>query len=248
MKKFFIFNGIDSRDLQLHIAEYPPVFRPQERTNAITIPGRSGTIHELEGESVYNSYYNPFVVTALNPQLIDKVINAYRGTGELIFGNDLDHAYDVDFSESIQFTRIFKEWKQATFNPEFQPFKKGRVKTINFTNMQSETEFEFEVDTEIQTPPIITIQRMPIAESDFSFEVYLYINKTGLSITLPFLNRHTAVIDMERAIVYEVVNDRVLKATYNPLKEFPIYLKKGMNKISGKYITNATLNYRGQYL
>ena len=55
MKKYFIFNGKDSRDFEVYIEEYPPIVRPKERIETITVPGRSGTLHMREAEGVYES-------------------------------------------------------------------------------------------------------------------------------------------------------------------------------------------------
>ena len=90
MKKYFIFNGKDSRDFEVYIEEYPPIVRPKERIETITVPGRSGTLHMREAEGVYESYTKSFEIIAVNPARIDEIKEWLKGAGELIIGNELD--------------------------------------------------------------------------------------------------------------------------------------------------------------
>lgn len=142
-RNYFIFNGQDSRDFEIHIAEYPPIVKPQRRVQTLTVPGRSGTLHIKEGKygvDVYESYYKRFVITALNPSRIPEIIEWLDGAGVLTFGNELDWEYDAYVTGSIEFQRSFRGWHTADLSFEVQPYKKSKtIKTVEF-NSATETQ------------------------------------------------------------------------------------------------------------
>ncbi len=141
MSNYFIFNGKDSRDFEIQLAEYPPIVSPVERIETITVPGRSGTLHMREGEGVYDSYTKNFEIVALNPERIPEIKKWLRGRGELIVGNELDYIYDGYINAETEFTRFFRGWRKATIPIEVQPFKFSRKKKQIYFD-KTETEFE----------------------------------------------------------------------------------------------------------
>lgn len=143
MKKYFIFNGKDSRDFEVYIAEYPPIVRPKERIETITVPGRSGTLHMREAEGVYESYTKSFEIIAVNPARIDEIKEWLKGAGELIIGNELDYIYSAYINAEIEFARFFRGWHKAVIPIEVQPYKASKNKTkVEFT--KDLTEFNVE--------------------------------------------------------------------------------------------------------
>ncbi len=126
MKNFFIFNGKDSRDFDIQLGEYPPIVKPRERIEPVTVPGRSGTLHLKEGEYIYDSYVKPFNIVALDESRIDEIKDWLQGSGELIIGNELDWIYDAYIFEQLEFTRFFRGWHRASLNIEVQSFKKSK--------------------------------------------------------------------------------------------------------------------------
>ena len=134
MKKYFIFNGKDSRDFEVYIEKYPPIVRPKERIETITVPGRSGTLHMREAEGVYESYTKNFEIIAVNPARIDEIKEWLKGAGELIVGNELDYIYSAFINAEIEFTRFFRGWHKAVIPIEVQPYKASKKKTkVAFT-------------------------------------------------------------------------------------------------------------------
>lgn len=143
MKKYFIFNGRDSRDFEIYLEEYPPIVTPKERIKTITVPGRSGTLHMREAEGVYESYTKPFEIIAVNPERIDEIKEWLKGAGELIVGNELDYIYSAFINAEIEFNRFFRGWHKAVIPIEVQPYKASKNKTkVAFT--KELTEFNVE--------------------------------------------------------------------------------------------------------
>ena len=50
---WFKWNEVKSTDYGIYIAEQPNIIKPAERVSYITIPGRSGSLTQLQGEDVY---------------------------------------------------------------------------------------------------------------------------------------------------------------------------------------------------
>ena len=49
MSYYVIFNGVDSRDLNLHIEMLPPKVSPQQRYTTTAVSGRHGVLTETDG-------------------------------------------------------------------------------------------------------------------------------------------------------------------------------------------------------
>lgn len=179
MKKYFIFNGKDSRDFEVYIEEYPPIVRPKERIETITVPGRSGTLHMREAEGVYESYTKSFEIIAVNPARIDEIKEWLKGAGELIIGNELDYIYSAFINAEIEFTRFFRGWHKAVVPIEVQPYKASKNKTkVAFT--KDLTEFNVESTNAEELAFNVVISR-PEANSLRKSKLHVMIN--GVEVT-----------------------------------------------------------------
>lgn len=179
MKKYFIFNGKDSRDFEVYIEEYPPIVRPKERIETITVPGRSGTLHMREAEGVYESYTKSFEIIAVNPARIDEIKEWLKGAGELIIGNELDYIYSAFINAEIEFTRFFRGWHKAVIPIEVQPYKASKNKTkVVFT--KDLTEFNVESTNAEELAFNVVISR-PEANSLRKSRLHVMIN--GVEVT-----------------------------------------------------------------
>ena len=45
MGAYFIYNGINSKDMGVILKELPPIIKPKRRMEIIQVPGRNGTLH-----------------------------------------------------------------------------------------------------------------------------------------------------------------------------------------------------------
>ncbi|MBQ6646991.1 MAG: hypothetical protein IJM56_09975, partial [Clostridia bacterium] len=59
MKDYIGFKGVNSKDVGLIVTEMPEITLPEERVTFTTIPGRSGTLTQREGEDVFNDVTLP---------------------------------------------------------------------------------------------------------------------------------------------------------------------------------------------
>ena len=52
MQDYFLWNGVDCRTYGIHVTEQPPITIPLERSTQTNVPGRPGSLMQLEGEDV----------------------------------------------------------------------------------------------------------------------------------------------------------------------------------------------------
>ena len=50
MNDYFIWNGVDCRTKGIHVSELPPITIPLERSKQTNVPGRPGSLTQLEGD------------------------------------------------------------------------------------------------------------------------------------------------------------------------------------------------------
>ena len=122
---WFIWKNKNSlSDFGIWISKLPNRTRPEERHEEIEIPGRAGTLVLLEGEDVYPSYQNEFVVTVRNNLNIDGIIDWLTGSGDMVFSVDPDFAHEVQIVGKVSFERVGNCLMQATIPILCKPFKK----------------------------------------------------------------------------------------------------------------------------
>ena len=54
MQDYFIWNSTDCRRYSIHVTEQPPITIPAERRTQTNVPGRPGSLTQLEGDDVYD--------------------------------------------------------------------------------------------------------------------------------------------------------------------------------------------------
>lgn len=77
MSYYVIFNGVDSRDLNLHIEMLPPKVSPQQRYTTTAVSGRHGVLTETDG--TFEPYTQSVEITALDLSKLDKFVPFLRG-------------------------------------------------------------------------------------------------------------------------------------------------------------------------
>ncbi len=244
MINYFIFNGKDSRDFDIQLAEYPPMVKPRERIETITVPGRSGTLHIKEDENIFESYIKPFNIVALDPTRIDEIKEWLHGSGELIIGNEIDWIYDGYITEAIEFTRFYRGWHSATLNIEVQPFKKSR--RIHTQALQSgNVDNYIQCDSKYPTPFVINMMDHPSATAlfrinDLSIKTVFGVGETNTG--------WSQVISEKGIAMFQESDDpqspvRTVPLVYSDQKA--MVLEHGINKIKIlKQCSTPTISYR----
>lgn len=151
---YFIWNGTNSTTKKVGVKVLPPRFKPAERVELITVPGRNGYITQSEG--VYESMTITVECWLKQDADIYDVINWLKGSGALIFSDDTNKMYEATIVNAIPFERVLKQWREFVIQFELQPFCKGI--TLQSTTITSPTLTGSKtVGGNINTEPIITL-------------------------------------------------------------------------------------------
>ena len=120
---YFVYNGVDSRLMGVHVIKYPPIMRPAERVQYVTVPGRAGDLTRKEGEAVYDAYNRGMEVSNMRGFDLHAVRRWLRGRGQMIIGNEPDFAYTVDLGAQCQMDKVIRGVWGGTLQMHTQPFK-----------------------------------------------------------------------------------------------------------------------------
>ena len=89
-KSYFIWNGMDCRNMGVTLAGPVAIVRPEERVKHVEIPGRSGDLTQVEGENVYNSYIQTATIQVRGGYRVRDVYRWLRGSGYVTFSGEPD--------------------------------------------------------------------------------------------------------------------------------------------------------------
>ena len=81
----FTWNGVNCRDKGIRLQSMPPVIKPEERVEHVTIPGRAGEMALTEGADIYNSYIQTIPMAVKTEAAVHEVENWLRGDGWVTF-------------------------------------------------------------------------------------------------------------------------------------------------------------------
>lgn len=87
-QSFFIWNDIDCRSMGIVLRGPAAIIRPEERVQHVEIPGVSGDLTQLEGESIYNSYIQTVSFSARYGQRMREIFRWLRGSGWVTFSGE----------------------------------------------------------------------------------------------------------------------------------------------------------------
>lgn len=121
MNDWFIWKGVKSTDVGLHVSTYPPITIPQERINFIDdVYGRSGSIPMPEGDDVYNEISLPFSCFIESEQNINSVITYLKGHGTLQYPTRSGGYYNAYIDNQIPFEKILRDNPYRMFSINFR--------------------------------------------------------------------------------------------------------------------------------
>lgn len=131
MNPWFIWNDRISSEFGLWISKLPPITRPEERVQHITIPGRAGDLTLTQGDDVYNPYTKKITVTCVNEAITEDLLDWLRGDGDLIISTEDQFVYHARIVPEVSFTRLGNCLSQAVISFYCQPFKYQRYPANN---------------------------------------------------------------------------------------------------------------------
>ena len=190
MQPWFVWNGVDSRDMGVWVSELPAPTRAAERVTEVTVPGRAGTLLLTQGENVHEGYLKECIITAKAEADFAALLTWLSGSGEAIFSNEPDRVYFASIAAEVRFSRNGNSLKTATI-PFFVHPHKGQY--------PPEVAFAATSGADIWNPG--TVAALPLITVTGSGAVAFTLNgEAAMSLTLD-TNGETVSIDSDAEII-----------------------------------------------
>lgn len=219
---YFIWKGIDSRDMGVQVEEYPPIVRAAPRVKQITVPGRAGTLTVGEGEYVYDAYTRKMKIAFRRSENIDQLLAWLTGTDILVCGNEPDRAYKTTMQQAFSADRLNRQIQHGELQLYTQPFKTTYPETV-ITLSASGT---LTNPGTVPAQPVIT----------FSGSGTRSITIGGVTVTIS--TAATAIIDCEAEMITDTDGNSLRASSSISGGEFPVLgLGDTTITLSGDYTT-----------
>ena len=108
MMDWFEWNGVRCTQYGIHVLEQPPVTIPSERVTFTDVPGRSGSLTQLEGDDVYDDMVLTATCLIDDPSRIPEIAAWLRGSGTVTFANRQAGFYHARVVNQIPFEKILR--------------------------------------------------------------------------------------------------------------------------------------------
>ena len=106
MQDYFLWNGVDCRTYGIHVTEQPPITIPLERSTQTNVPGRPGSLTQLEGEDVYDDMILTATCFISDPAQIPAIAAWLKGSGTVAFANRTGGYYKARIANQIPFEKV----------------------------------------------------------------------------------------------------------------------------------------------
>ena len=120
MTDYFIWNGVDCRTKGIHVSELPPITIPLERSKQTNVPGRPGSLTQLEGEDVYDDMILTATCFITDPAQIPAIAAWLKGSGTVAFANRTGGYYKARIANQIPFEKVLRGNPHCTFAVNFR--------------------------------------------------------------------------------------------------------------------------------
>ena len=120
MNDWFEWNGVRCTQYGIHVLEQPPVTIPSERVAFTDVPGRSGSLTQLEGDDVYDDMVLTATCLIDDPSRIPEIAAWLRGSGTVTFANRQDGFYHARVVNQIPFEKILRGNPHRSFAINFR--------------------------------------------------------------------------------------------------------------------------------
>ena len=120
MNDWFEWSGIRCTQYGIHVLEQPPVTIPSERVTFTDVPGRSGSLTQLEGDDVYDDIVLTATCQIADPSRIPEIAAWLRGSGTVTFANRQDGFYHAHVVNQIPFEKILRGNPHRSFAINFR--------------------------------------------------------------------------------------------------------------------------------
>lgn len=120
MQDYFLWNGMDCRQYGIHVSEQPPITIPAERRTQTNVPGRPGSLTQLEGEDIYDDMILSVTCFISAPAQIPAIAAWLKGSGTVIFGNRTGGYYKARIANQIPFEKVLRGNPHCHFAVNFR--------------------------------------------------------------------------------------------------------------------------------
>ena len=120
MNDWFEWNGVRCTQYGIHVLEQPPVMIPSERVTFTDVPGRSGSLTQLEGDDVYDDMVLTATCLIADPARIPEIAAWLRGSGTVTFANRQGGFYHARVVNQISFEKILRGNPHRSFAINFR--------------------------------------------------------------------------------------------------------------------------------
>ena len=235
-QSYFIWKGIDCRDMGVKLSGPVPIIRPEERVQHVEIPGRSGDMTELEGEQIYNSYIQTATIMVQGGYRVRETYNWLKGSGYVTFHGEPDRKQAARIVGAITLNKHSRnlDWWVGEVQFYCQPLKQKLTDdTVTVTSSGS---------TVMNTGDVESRPKITAKASGSS----MTITAGGKSLTITGLTSGSEyIIDSE---IMEVSNaDRTALITKDSVGSFPM-LEPGSNTITGSGWSKLVIDRRERFL
>ena len=120
MNDWFEWNGVRCTQYSIHVLEQPPVTIPSERVTFTDVPGRSGSLTQMEGDDVYDDMVLTVTCLIADPSRIPEIAAWLRGSGTVTFANRQGGFYHARVVNQIPFGKILRGNPHRSFAINFR--------------------------------------------------------------------------------------------------------------------------------
>ena len=122
MTDYFLWNGVDCRTKGIHVTDQPPITIPPERSTQTNVPGRPGSLTQLEGEDVYDDMILTATCFISDPAQIPSIAAWLKGSGTVTFANRTGGYYKARIANQIPFEKVLRGNPHCSFAVNFRCF------------------------------------------------------------------------------------------------------------------------------
>lgn len=156
---YFIWNGVDSREMGVRAIELPPITIGEERVKYESVAGRSGSVTMTEGAEVYEDITLGITCLLNDISLLDAALRWLKGTGRLSIPNRPGGWYEARVSGQIELSRVIAARADRQFPLTFRArpcFYLDGAETIELTGA-AEAQQRIENPGNLASAPRITV-------------------------------------------------------------------------------------------
>ena len=232
MTDYFIWNGVDCRTKGIHVSELPPITIPLERSKQTIVPGRPGSLTQLEGDDVYDDMILTATCFIADPAQIPAIAAWLKGKGTVTFANRTGGHYNARIANQIPFEKVLRGNPHCSFAVNFRCYP--------FWYQENVSDVTITTSGDTITNPG-SVYSEPLLTINGSGDITLMVGTTIVELT---------------NISGSIVLDCALKEAYKGTAlmndhmsgDFPV-LKPGMNGISWSgNVTSIVISPRWRYL